>query len=206
MTLMSGEAPLWTEIEAALSRFDGTEARQAELRELTSRMPRSIEEVPAAFRARAHELGAEALYQAGYPERAVAWATPPTDGCSALWLGHARFDLGEYQAALPCFRMALAEAPLQNWARAKVKELVLCCEIVIDPQRVLRESIGHLHDEYELLGVDAPMALELERTINSGARDDRLDADLAEHVRRVFAREFEEIRHLRALNASTTPL
>jgi len=179
---------LWTQIEALLLTFEDSEAHQSDLRRLTSRLPAVLDAVSVAERERVQALGAEALYQAGELERVIAWIGQPLGAASALWLGHALFDLQRYAEALPHLQRAKGNLPLQDWARVKIHELIICIGVRSEPSRVTIDEIGSLHAQYESLGVDAPVPLELRRTLAQAEVRGSLPTEVLRYAHELFGR------------------
>jgi hypothetical protein len=181
---------LWDKIEAVVDRFAGTEEERSELRVLASAIPR-VEEVPTDMRSKAQELAAQALYKIGDLTQVLEWAIPPANARVALWAGFALFDLARYHDAVTHLRNASA-APLQDWARAKVAELMLCCEIRTGVGSVTIDRFQRLHETHQSLGEHAPIPEELHTALREARAAGLLDPDLVEAAEKMFAQAFAD--------------
>lgn len=164
-------ATIWNDIDAALAVYEDSEADRVRLALLVEAMTNAYAQVDSNERERCHELGAEALYQLGRLDEVIAWSTPPSSPRVGLWLGHALFDLQRYREAEPLIRAAL-ELSLQQWARAKLQELLLCCAIYEQPDAVAREVDDLRVARRGLSEVYAPIMIELLRAFD-WARENR---------------------------------
>ena len=183
---------VWDQIDLLLHRYEHNERHRAMLKRLVSRLPPDIASVTESKRARAQAIGAEALYHLGEVERLLAWAVPPLTPAAALWVAYTLFDLSRFSEALPYQRWVLKESDLQDWARCKLNECVLCCRIHVEPATVTLDDISVLHTEYQSLGIDAPVPVELHRALAYAEESGALPGTLIAEARELFMDTFRE--------------
>jgi tetratricopeptide (TPR) repeat protein len=92
-----------------------------------------------------------------------------TEQFPRLYLGHLYFDEERFAEARKAFRAipdGYFSARGQTWRDVKAAELLLCCDIYLDPLSVTEEAIASVLKRYRECGADdAPVPIELARAL-----------------------------------------
>lgn len=112
----------------------------------------------------------------------------PSNAIARMYLGHYKFDTGDFRNALEHFDavdfqdIGVASRP---WRRVKLQELTICCKLHIDPSTVAEIDVQRLRRAYNDLDDESvPVPEELARTFVSAIQS--IPGDVCRMLRRFF--------------------